>query len=365
MKKNLLLLAVVMISCVVLAQENEITFQVCDVEENNSPINAKPYLQALEYRINDSDNKIESHYIDETKGNMVACDYHSFMNALYLSFAEHRKITISPDMIWLLICQGFAQHVDINSEELRDKFVEHEGKHKITIRRDNFVKGEQNPWENTFPEFCDSIESYVGKELTDLVIADFSTTGVVETAAFQLTLMDAMDNYFSYGVMTSCGIPSITLKGTSEDWQWILDNIQKFNEYELEWWTSSLIPILQQFVNASKGNIDKEFWQGIYKYVPPGGGSGAVPKINGWIIKFFPYIRKYREFERNPYLNKDEFSREGLTIPNFPSGYSKVDFVWDYFGTEYKMHFIAGFLGITQDSKGNIIPEISWLVKEE
>ena len=296
---------------------------------------------------------------------MIECSYHPFMRALFFAFAQHRKITISPDMIWLLICQGFAKHVDINSEELRDKFVSHDGKNELCIRRDEFIKGKQNPWDNTFPEFCDSIENYVGKELTDLVIADFSTTGSIEIVAFQLTLMDAMSSYFEYVCLTECGIPAITLKGTPKDWQWILDNIGKFDEYELEWWTSSLIPILQQFVDASKGNIDKEFWQGIYKYIPDM-ESGEVPKINGWIINFFPYIPAGNDFKKNPYVGKKDISnKDGLTVGDLPEGYSQVDFLWKYLGTEYNMQFIAGFLGIIQDDEGNLIPEISWLVKEQ
>ena len=35
-----------------------------------------------------------------------------------------------------------------------------------------------------------------------------------------------------------------------------------------------------------------KFWRSIYKDVPRGEGSGTVPKINGWITKFFPYIDK-------------------------------------------------------------------------
>ncbi len=385
MKNSILTFLIIIIPILSWGQENEITFKVCDVEENNSRINTMPYFSALELRIKDFENKIESYNIEGDKQEMISCNYHPFMEALYFSFAEHRNITISPDMIWLLICQGFAKHVDMNAEELRYKFVSHEGKVDIVITRNSFTKGKQNPWENTFPEFCDSIENYVGEELTNLVIADFSTTGAAETAAFQLSLMDAMDNYFRYTMMTLCGIPSINLTGSTEDWQWILDNIEKFNEYDLEWWTSNLKPVLQEFVDASKGDVDTKFWQGMYKYIPAGGGSGGVPHINGWVIKFFPYIHTYEnEFEKNPYMNNDLHPKEeklkekkegeivvlipkneGLEIPDFPSGYSKVDFTWNYYSTEYKMHFIAGFLGIVQDENGFLIPEITWIVKEQ
>jgi hypothetical protein len=42
--------------------------------------------------------------------------------------------------------------VNANAERLRGKFVRHEGRADITIRRDDFVKGSsENPWPEVFP----------------------------------------------------------------------------------------------------------------------------------------------------------------------------------------------------------------------
>lgn len=56
---------------------------------------------------------------------------HSFLVAAFQAFKEHRPLIISPDHIWLLILQAFAVHVRQNAEELRHKFVAHDGKKEL------------------------------------------------------------------------------------------------------------------------------------------------------------------------------------------------------------------------------------------
>ena len=55
--------------------------------------------------------------------NLVNWNYHSFFYGLYNAYAEHRPFILSPDIIWLLIIQGFSHHINFNSEKLKDKFV--------------------------------------------------------------------------------------------------------------------------------------------------------------------------------------------------------------------------------------------------
>ena len=40
----------------------------------------------------------------------------------------------------------------------------------------------------------------------------------MSAASHEINLMSAMKNYFSYVMSTYCGIPSITVRGTEEDW---------------------------------------------------------------------------------------------------------------------------------------------------
>ena len=72
---------------------------------------------------------------------------HPFVEAVHQAYAQHLPLIISPDMIWYLITSATAIHINKNSEELRYKFVSHEGKKTIEVRRDNFVfNSRSNPW---------------------------------------------------------------------------------------------------------------------------------------------------------------------------------------------------------------------------
>ena len=57
----------------------------------------------------------------------------NILQGFYSAYENHLPIRLTPDIIWLLIVQGFAQHVNYNAEELRQKFVNFEGKKKLEI----------------------------------------------------------------------------------------------------------------------------------------------------------------------------------------------------------------------------------------
>ena len=66
---------------------------------------------------------------------------HGFLNVCSYAWSSHYPLKLEPTQIWLLILQAVALHVDDNSELLRNKWVEFEGKKTLTVVRDNFVKG--------------------------------------------------------------------------------------------------------------------------------------------------------------------------------------------------------------------------------
>lgn len=135
-----------------------------------------------------------------------------FAKAVHSAFYDHLPLTLSPDMIWLTIAQGLANHVDQNAEELRNKFVSFEGKKDIVVTRENFVKGSpDNDWEGVLPEFAEQIAANTKKGVAQLVECDFSTTTVVEKTVSYVTLMDAVQHYFTYRMVCGCGFPEITL----------------------------------------------------------------------------------------------------------------------------------------------------------
>ena len=275
-----------------------------------------------------------------------------FVQATFPAFAEHKGLVFSPDMIWLLIAQGFAEHVDKNAETLRSKLVTHSGKITLDVRRDDFVKGSaDNPWDEVALDFSRQIAQHTEPELYSWLVPRFSTTHGIEQMAFNVTLMDAMGAYFSYDFWTLCGIPFVKLEGTLQDWEAILTRVGMLRQYGMDEWADELEPILQQFVDASRGKVDKQFWNSIFS---ADGGSGEVPHVTGWVITFFPHSPRHRN-AGTPSINIDEF----------PRGIRKADFTWHYYREKYAMEFVSGFVGVYHDEIENSVrPVIGWAVRE-
>jgi hypothetical protein len=376
-----------------LAQELSIAnsptiFDVSDVKKADFPLLEIPYHRAVESLLVTERNreKIDKSTIEacsQYDGKLVAAvRFHPLVAAIHHAFDEHRPLSLSPDTIWLLIAQGLANHINCHAEELRSHFVEHQDKVKIIVIRDDFVKGNpHNDWTKVFTEFSTSIRQYIGGETHDLLVPTFSTTGVVEQAASEIVLLDAMQSYFEYEVHSRCGIPQIQLEGTIADWQHLLARTKQIARFKLEWWVDALVPILEQFILTAQGKPDRDFWRSIYKYNEGSGGTN----ITGWITVFFPYLKdlatgRYSQpnyplsidninlldrFHFDGDLNFNRFSRGGkIRTDVFPSGLAKAPFIWKYLDTNYPMEFIGGFVGVKQDRHSLFLrPEIGWVVR--
>jgi hypothetical protein len=301
-------------------------------------------------------------------GKLVAnVTYHPVVAAAHLAFCDHMPLVLSPDMIWLLVAQGFANHVNANAEELRPRLVSHAGKVTIRVRRDDFIKGSpENPWPEAFDEFTGQIRGHLGEATHDLLLPTFSTTGAVERAAAQVVLLDAVQSFFEYEFYSLCGIPQVVLEGTAADWGELAGRTERLGQFGLEWWTEALAPVLSEFVAAASGaRPNQQFWQSIYKLKSESGG----PYVTGWITAFFPYLKDResgRACARNPWLNK-EHTRcgGGLTNEYLPGGLARAPFLWSHRGLRYEMEFLGGFVGVKQEAETlRLRPEIGWAVRE-
>ena len=176
--------------------------RVSNVSRAKQPLPAVSPKQAIESLAR---SKVEA--CSEYHGKVVSSDYHPFVAAVHAAFSDHRPLVLSPDMLWLLIVQGLSRHVNTNSDELRRRFVQHDGKQKLIVRRDDFVKGSpENPWSDVFGEFSVQIKEHIGDENHANIVASFSTTGAVEKAAYEIVLTDSLKSYFQYELRTRCGI---------------------------------------------------------------------------------------------------------------------------------------------------------------
>ena len=338
------------------------TFKVDSVTRESKPLSRGNWEEATKNRIGGVQPEA---YSKTTRPTVESSGRtHAFVSAVNLAYAQHYPLVLSPDAIWMCITQGFSQHVNANAEKLRKMFVEHEGKKEIVVRRDEFIKGSpDNSWPDVFDEFSEQIRKHVGDKAHELLTPEFSTTGPTEKAAAQVVLMDSFKEYFSYTCMTLCGIPEITLEGTVDDWRKLRDRVLGLATYDLAWWITALKPVLDQFVAAASGSVDREFWSNFYKRH---GGSGG-PYITGWICTLFPYTGKGKNLSRNPHLSRWQETGHffGMTSHSFPAGVVSTPFKWIYYDEEYPMHFYAGFMTVTQDPQTLAIhPEIGWAVAD-
>ena len=290
----------------------------------------------------------------------------AFFQCMVKAYAEHKSITLSPDMMWLLISQGFARYVNAHSEELRSQLVYHEGKQDLAVETKDDLLSSEADWGKLMNNFSKEIERHTKGEVAQVLAADFSTTTPVERIASQITLMESMKSYFDYlAVRLGCGIPSVTLQGTPDDWRAVLSKTQKLGQYGLSEWTQSLEPILNEFIKTAEGKPNQRFWQEMVKKQRVDGLATVRPcsgdrptMLDGWILKFFP----------------TEYGNTLDMVPHtksMPAEFVRVDFKYRIIEplsgaimSETPMELMSGFIGALDDEKANmLIPQIGWLVR--
>jgi hypothetical protein len=300
-------------------------------------------------------------------------------SCLYTAFFGHHPVRISPDTIWITILQGLTIHVNQNAEALRDRFVDFEGKETITIVRPEItmaqiqqsIRSQSNgviAWHETIDEFLQGVKERVKTEVHPLIDCDFSTSTALDRITRHVALLDMTQQYFDLVMLCGCGIPWIELTGTTEDWQRLRRHAETLNRYGLEWWTEYLLPVLDEFVDASRGKVNLSFWRAV---VFLHGGSGMLTRdpVTGWVQCFFPYLQdcdnrlrrnrligSYREDERCTATPTDSDTDTmvygvGVSLDAFPSSTNQAPFKVIDVQTQESMDLIyaAGLVATVYD----------------
>ena len=290
----------------------------------------------------------------------------NFFKCMVQAYAGHHSVILSPDIIWNVIAQGFSQHVNNNPEALRDRIVYHEkGKITLSVITKEDLHSPNVKWDELLNTFDNMIAESTKDNLADVMRADFSTTDKTARIVSQMTLMSSVKAFFDYSVIyISCGIPNITIEGTTDDWEKVLNKTQQLRKYNLDWWVGDLVPILNEFINASKGNVNKVFWRNIVKKDRPevfvgGGCSFDYPTVlDGWFLKFMPYDKRGNRLPEKVTYNYEDM----------PSQVTNVDFKYKNLdtGTTIPMEMICGLVGIEIDTITNAMrPKLGWMVCEK
>ena len=321
-------------------------------------LNANEPLEIFHYNLDTNEQEI----FNEGKTSLI--------QGLIAAYKNHYPITISPDMIWILIMQGFSRFMEKYENLVRERFVNFTGKKDLKLERLQYspYNASKEVWDGIIKEFVQKIGNNVGKEVVDNLECDFSTTSAVAKVTSQVCIMSAMKQYFTYRVlMAGCGISSITLEGSIKDWEKIKSKLEFLSTKALKWWTKHLIPIIDNIITTKKyystyGQLNQElidFWKGMIRL--KGKGDLYDPHmINGWIVKFIPNLRGEKPTIYEELLETnvpDQIISCPMEITWLSMQGKRVDFSCSLF---------SGFYGMVQDKKTfNVKPVIGYAIVVE
>ncbi|RIB12296.1 hypothetical protein C2G38_2145141 [Gigaspora rosea] len=270
----------------------------------------------------------------------------------------HQHLRISPDDIWLTVAQGVNKHIWFNSESFRHLFIDHEGKKKIGIDARDLLNYKNKVIYGDRLQIIEQLSNAADKQvkildLKQLFECDFSTSTKASITASKIVLLDSKKAYFRYRMRGGCGIPKVTLEGALTDWLHLQEKVKKLHNLglNLDFWLSKLEPVIAQFIDTYKGNVDERFWNMVISQIPL--------STFGWISSLLPYTKQMCKITNNVIVPGD-----------VPSGLVNVPFEFKLEGE--KLHFAlncsAGFLGVRQDIIDNeyvVSPVIGWYIVDQ
>jgi len=272
-------------------------------------------------------------------------------------FAEHLPLALSPDLLMYLVLHEVSICVKQNPQDYAGLFTSRTDGQKqlIHVRHDGLILGNpKSPWNEALGLFHAGLTDRVPSDVMKHALPSFSTHTVETQAASLVAFMDAASPYYDYRVMTKCGIPTIRLLGTPEDYVKLYESCLALSGLfakHLKTYFSYLLPVLAVIKEQAAGSPqDDAFWSSIYK---PLHASGT-DDMTGWLSAFLNYTSSNGKVQEKPQHCYDWAKPQGGWPRGFPRGeipchLNVVNFIWEYLGTEYPMEFIGGVL-----TRGNL-----------
>lgn len=360
----------IMLCDVIEHNDNSITFLV-----DKGLTQPTEHLELSSY-IDIVDKFIDKEQIDDKLIDLVKCSFEkdklSYLgkDALYKCFvtcyAEHRPLILTPDVIWLIICQSLTEHIFKNAEKFKKKIVYHKDKLDIEVKTKYDIHDDKCDWGKILETFYSKIENNTKNGIAKKLVAEYSTTSDNERISSIATLMHGIDSYFKYYIRhIICGIPHITLKGNKKDWELLLKKASILKEFGLGNWYKWLEPILKEFVRTASGKPHLNFWKNIVQIAREedfSTGRGCAPDfhdVNGWCVALFNHRDYYTDkpaYEKcsNRTSMKSEIVRVGFKyIVETPDR-----------ETITPMELWCGIIGVEEDKKTYALtPKIGWFVR--
>jgi hypothetical protein len=281
-----------------------------------------------------------------------------FILAAISAYSHHHHLTLRPEDIWFAILTQLSLYVNAHAEELRAFFVAHEGKKELWIECSGV-------WD--FALIAERMGKLIAQNVVDpglreWIMPQFTTTTKTDTVVASVLMMGALQKYFSYGALMRCGIPSVTLLGVKEDWQTLLERLEKLRVLgnEPTQFYALLKPVLTRFVRTfddPESDDIKDFWSRI---AHESRGSGSH-RISGWITAFSfwdqdgksLYAPRGEPPTHHAFLRLDETVYHTVGMSRIPAGWTSVPLKIDDNGNLYETTMVAGSVAIRVSTSGD------------
>lgn len=271
------------------------------------------------------------------------------------SFDMHVPLTLAPEIFWYAIVNQVAIYVKSRSAEFKHVFSKDFSDEKVLLEvRDNsLVYGQPSDWAATIAMFREKFAENMPEETLGIFLPQFSTTTAEKEAALLVNFMDTVSKYYKFMVSTLCGIPKFRFEGELADWELLLSHIKELSALiPIPGYYDDLIPVIREICEGRAHIMSHKFLDSVYKVDAESGG----PYANGWLTALNAYV----VLDDGSLRLKEVFdwkNGRGYTTNRFPSHVSKVDFTWNYLGTEFSMIFAGGILGI-DNADGFLTPQL-------
>ncbi|KAE9387934.1 hypothetical protein BT96DRAFT_927325 [Gymnopus androsaceus JB14] len=121
------------------------------------------------------------------------------VHTLLKAYSAHHAVSIRPDDVWIAILTQFSFFVNANAEELRDKFVAHEGQKHLVV----YAVG--TCYTVDFGSVAQQMTGLLRQNVKDPAICDwicpnFTTTTDNNITVSSVVMMAMMKKYFTFGL---------------------------------------------------------------------------------------------------------------------------------------------------------------------
>jgi hypothetical protein len=244
--------------------------------------------------------------------------------------------------------------INQHAEVFRDVFVNHTGKKKLVVKTAS-VFNWNHLLELMNQRIDENVKSDLGLEPT------FTTTTRVTQSVAALTKMASFKKYFTYGWVMCCGIPTVDLTGTLEDWLQLREKVSKVTKLitsqdHMVNWSKHVMALLDRLIqtyqvgNGILPNRLQQFWSRIVTFVPY--GSGSQRYISGWCKVLLPG-NQYDQFPEHCHVQEEW----DVLAADPPAGEAELN---DH-GLEYDLYCMSGFVGM-QIVDGFVQPQLGYTV---